>query len=281
MEEIKKIEISFFPKPPRLAVLVASALALFLFMLAVNEGITVRNSLKPKTERTISLSAEGKVSASPDTARFELSVLSEAKKPKDAQADNTKKMNAIIDFLKSQGVDAKDLKTSAYSLNPKYYYPYDYPRIPCPMENEVVSGSFSCPPKFPLIIGYEANQTLDVKVRNLELAGALLDGAVSNGANQAGGIQFFIDEPDKYKAEAREKAFQNAKEKAEVLAKTAGVRLGKVVTFFEGQISVPSIYRGESAFLKASDEGGVASAPSLEPGSQDVSVTVNVVFEIK
>lgn len=280
MPESPKYEVSFSPQPPKLAWLAVGVVALFLLALTVKEGIEIRDALKPKTERTISLSAEGKVSAAPDTAQIQFSVISRDKRPQDTQAENAGKMNAIVEFLKSQGVEAKDIKTSAYSLSPRYYYPYDYPRIPCPLESEVVPpGPFPCPPKSPVIIGYEVQQTVTAKIRKLDTAGALLEGAVNRGANQVGDVQFFIDEPDAYKAEARQKAFQNAKEKAQALAKEAGVKLGKVITFSEGQAIVPLPYRTGIAFEKAVSAEGVA--PTLEPGSQDITVTVNVVFEIK
>ncbi|MEK7627186.1 MAG: SIMPL domain-containing protein [Patescibacteria group bacterium] len=247
------------------------------------QSINILDSGDNNNENTITISAEGKVDAVPDVARVNFSVMAQGKTPKEVQQQVSEKMNKIIDFIKNQEVDAKDIKTLNISVNPQYYYSYDYPRIPCPLMSEVYPPSsfpISCPPKSPVIIGYEANQTLDVKIRKLNDVGDIIDGAVENGATQVGGINFSIDDPDELKAQARELAFKKAREKADSLAKIAGMKIKKVVTFSESDGYFPLYY----GIMDAKGMGGgmeTGTETSVEPGSQEVTVTMNVTFEIK
>src|SRR3989338_1595971 len=191
-----------------------SALILAATVYISIQSINILDSGDNNDGNTITISAEGKVDAVPDVARVDFSVIAQGKTPKEVQRQVSEKMNKIVDFIKEQGVDAKDIKTLNISVNPRYYYSYDYPRIPCPLMDEVYPSSsspISCPPKSPVIIGYEASQTLDVKIRELDNAGDIIDGAVENGATQVGGINFSIDDPDELKAQAREQAFRKAR----------------------------------------------------------------------
>jgi len=151
-----------------------SALILAATVYISIQSINILDSGDNNDENTITISAEGKVDAAPDVARVDFSVIAQGKTPKEVQRQVSEKMNKIADFIKEQGVDAKDIKTLNISVNPRYYYSYDYPRIPCPLMSEVYPSSsspISCPPKSPVIIGYEASQTLDVKIRELDNEG--------------------------------------------------------------------------------------------------------------
>lgn len=271
-----------FPHPPRLAL---GALSLFLLVLSFNyifDTYRIYQSVQA-AEKTITISAEGKVRAIPDLATMSFSVITEHKDSKAAEAENTGKVNAILDFITSRGVDTKDVKTSQYSLTPQYYYPYQYPHTPCPRASEVVSPkSFSCPPKFPLIIGYEITQSITVQVRNFGILGELVSGTILRGANQVGNVSFSIEDPDKLKNEARKLAIESAKAKAEDLAKTAGVSLGRVVSFSEGTIYVPQPYYSRLGDVAAESAGGSkVSPPRFEAGSEDVQVSMSVIFALR
>ena len=260
-----------------------SALILAATVYISIQSINILDSGDNNDENTITISAEGKVDAAPDVARVDFSVIAQGKTPKEVQRQVSEKMNKIADFIKEQGVDAKDIKTLNISVNPRYYYSYDYPRIPCPLMSEVYPSSsspISCPPKSPVIIGYEASQTLDVKIRELDNAGDIIDGAVENGATQVGGINFSIDDPDELKAQAREQAFRKARAKAEALAKIAGMKIKRVITFSESDGYFPPYYGTMDAMgMGGGVEKGIET--SVEPGSQEVTVTLSVTFEIK
>lgn len=268
------------PHPPKVMIYFVS---LFLIVISFNyflDSIKILKSIRAE-KKTISVSAEGKLSAVPDIASLTLSVIIEDKDPKKVESENSKKANGIIDFVKSLGVKSEDIKTSNYSLTPKYYYPYDYPRIPCPLESEVISPKpFLCPPKFSLIIGYELNQSISLKIRDFKIIGSVISGSIEAGANQISGVSFSIEDPDKLKNEAKKLAIESAKEKAKELAKSAGVRLGRVVSFSEGEIFSP-----QPRFLEAGTVGAFKSEsavlPQIEPGSEEVRATMSVIFEIK
>ncbi len=207
-----------------------------------------------KDPRTITISAEGKVTASPDTAKIQLSVVTDGKTADEVQQKNSQDMNKVTDFIKSSGVEIKDIKTTYYNLYPKYDY---------------VNGR-------QISAGYTLSQTLEVKIRDLKKTGEILTGAVVRGANQVSGVEFFVDDPDNLKAQAREQAFGKAQTKAQELAKLAKVRLGKVITFSESFSGQPPIF-----LEKSLGYGGGGPAPDIQSGSQEITVSVNVVFEIK
>ena len=205
---------------------------------------------------TIAISAEGKVTALPDIATISIGLQTENRAVSAAQKDNTAKMNAIIGKIKSFGVAAEDIKTSNYSIYPQYDY---------------VNGQ-------RVDRGYTVMQNVDVKVRALEKIGDLLSAAGELGANQVGGVAFTIDEPEELRQQARLKALETAKKKAQALADASGVRLGKVVGFSENEGYVPGpLYYARDA---AMGMGGGNSAPSVQSGSQDVVVNVTVLYEI-
>lgn len=204
----------------------------------------------------VTLSATGKTTVTPDTAEVHLSVLTEAATPQDAQKRNTAKMNEVVEFLKSLPIEDKDLKTASYALYPKYEY---------------TQGKSN-------IVGYTLTQTLRVVVRDSGKIGVILEGATQRGINQVGDIRFFVDDPEKFRDEARDEAFAKVQKKAKELAGQAGIKLGSIISFseFSGETPPPIFYgRG----------GGLAEAaggpPQIEPGAQDMEVTVTVTYAIR
>jgi len=207
--------------------------------------------------RTVTVQGEGKVSVVPDLATLNVSVLSEAKTVKQVIADNTIKMNQVIAKMKELGIADKDMVTSAYNLSPQYYYPQN---------------------ARPQINGYQLDQTLTLKIRNLDLVDNVIDGATALGANNVYGLAFGLDDDSKAKAEARDKAFTAAKDKAEVMAKAAGVKLGRVYSFSEGSNYIPPTPYYAKAMMAESSAG---AAPDIQSGSQEYTVTVSMTYEIE
>ena len=212
----------------------------------------------PLTQYTISIDGEGKVTATPDVAVVSLGVQSDAKMVKDAQADNSKKMNDIVKAVKDAGVKDADIQTTNYNIYPKYSYD----------QNRGTSD----------IIGYTVSQSVTVKVRDLDKVGGILFKAGELGANQVGGVQFTVDNPESLKVQAREKAINNAREKANVLFDKLGLKPGRIVSFNESGNGAYPIYAKE---MSAYGMGGGAPAPSIETGSLDITVNVSLTFEIK
>ncbi|MDO8303437.1 MAG: SIMPL domain-containing protein, partial [Sedimentisphaerales bacterium] len=182
--------------------------------------------------------------------------------PVKLQTDNNTKVNAAIDFVKAQGVDAKDIKTSDYNLSPNYIW------------NQKTGKS--------TIDGYTLNQSVSVKVRDLGKVSAILGGLPAKGINQIGGVNFSIEDQDKYLNVAREEAFTKARAKAQAMAKYSGARIGRVVTFSESNGGYPyPMYYAKEASVGRGGDAQMPPAPVIEPGSQDVTVNVSVVYELR
>lgn len=224
-----------------------------------------RNSLKEfdyigksaETPNTIAVTGEGSVNAVPDIAKIEVGLNTEAKTVAAAQKENTEKMNAVIAAIKGLGIEAKDLQTQNYNIYPKY---------------EWTDGKSK-------IVGYTVNQSLKVKVRDNGKVSEVLKVSADNGANQIGNLNFEIDDPDKLTGEAREKAIEDAEQKAETLAKSLGVKLGKVVSFSEanaGRVDYPKYMSAADGF----GVGGGTPAPEIQAGENEIKVEATIVYEI-
>lgn len=224
---------------------------------------------------SISVTGEGEVVTVPDVATFSFSVSADAANVSDAQSRVTEKMNAVLAALEALGVEEKDIKTSGYSVWPKYRYEsaVSYPCTPN-----------SCPPSpggRQVLEGYTANHFVTVKVRNTEDAGRALAVAGDNGATDISGISFTMDDPDQALEEARALAIADAKTKAKVLSKDLGVRLVRVVSYFDSTQNPPMPYGmghdGDMAVMMKSAE----SSPTIPQGENKVRVNVTVTYEIR
>ncbi|MBI2670246.1 MAG: SIMPL domain-containing protein [Candidatus Yanofskybacteria bacterium] len=224
------------------------------------------------TTNTVSFSGEGKVMAKPDIAMVEFSIITEATTSKAAQDDNSKKSQKVTDFLKKQGIEDKDIKTTSYSIYPKYSYPR--PVIYNQSEPSILPPERDGQPK---IVGYQVTQSFQVKVRNFDKLSGIVDGLVSVGVNNVNNLGFSVEDLEKLKSEARAKAIADAKKKADELKSQIGIRLGKIVNFSEGFGGYPGIY-----YAKAEDMGGGdVSGPSLPPGEDEITVNVTLTYQIK
>ncbi len=207
---------------------------------------------------TISASSEGKTLVSPDTAEIDLSVVSRGKNPTDLADTNNTKMSAVIDNLKSQGIDSKDIKTTTYNLNPDYAY------------DENTRRSY--------ITGYTMTQTVTVKVRDLAKVASVLAGVTPLGVNQIGSVRYTIENQDAALQTARDEAISKAKAKAKGMASASGGRLGRLLNIYESQSGpIPYYYSTKEAFGMG---GGPVAAPTVEPGQQEVKVQVSLTYEL-
>lgn len=248
---------NLFPEDKRLLTVVWLLLSFFLFLAGFNQLVNAWNSYRnggaTNIYQTVSFVGEGKIKAAPDTAKAEIGLVTEGKDTITVQNENSSKMNAVVKFLKEKGIDEADIKTSNYSLSPKYEY------------NKGKSS----------LVGYVLNQNLTVTVRNLDKIGEILDGAVSSGANRIDSVSLFVDKPEELKNKAREEAVRQAKEKAVATSEIAGLRLGRLVGFSEGFSGEPPV------FFEAMAKGGAASAPQIEPGSQEIKVSITLTYLLK
>ena len=254
-------QIPYFKRPLKgiLMVLLAALIFMTLIFLifATQNEIKKGRYIGQEIERTssVAVSGQGKVSAKPDIGEVSLSVVSEAPTVAAAQKDNTEKMNKIIAGMKGLGVEEKDLKTTNYTIYPKYQYVYGKSNI----------------------IGYEVNQTLEVKIRNLDKVGDILTKATELGTNQMGALSFTFDDPEGLQAEARKKAIDEAKEKAEVLADDLGVKLVRIISFSESTSQPsPPYYYAEKLGV-----GGGGETPEIQTGQNEIVANVTITYEIQ
>ena len=217
---------------------------------------------------SISVTGEGEAVSVPDIATFSFTVSADAKLVGDAQEEVTKKMDTILMGLEGLGIDEKDIKTTDYSVWPKYTY-----------EPTICSTSY-CPPGRQIPDGYTANHSVTVKVRKTEDAGAALALVGEKGATGLSSISFSVDDQDKILDEARAMAIEDAKDKAKTLSRELGVRLVRVVSFYDNAGGVPMPYYGEGMggdMIKTSS----VSNPTIPTGENKVTVSVTVTYEIR
>ncbi len=208
------------------------------------------------TERTVSVSAQGRVSAAPDRASISTGVQTEADTAREAMARNTAAMSKLIDGLKALGIAAKDIQTTAIQVNPRYTNPRDG--------------------KPPVINGYTALNQVRIVVVDIKKIGEVLDAALTLGANQMGGIGFEVSTAETLKDDARKAAMVNARRRAELYAAAAGATLGQVLSIAEDiRMAGPAPYAGRMKSMAAAQDVPV------EAGSVDLETTVHVTWSLK
>ncbi len=245
---------------PVIIVAAVVLLGLFAFLIAKtrNELAVHRTIGRPADVRdTFTIEGEGKVSGTPTLAEISFGLLSEGSDVAKIQKDNTQKVNAMIAAVKQLGIAEKDIQTSQYSINPKYDYRDGASKI----------------------IGYQVSQSVNLKLRDLSKIGDVLTKVGQLGGNQVNGPSFTIDDPSSLKQEARMKALEDARKKAEALSDVLGVKIGRVVTFTESSNNsgpIPMMYRE----MAAMDASAPVANPTIQAGSLDVMSNVSVTFEV-
>jgi uncharacterized protein YggE len=201
----------------------------------------------------ISVIGEATVSVPPDQAQIDGGVANDAKTAREASDANNVAMGKVLLALKGAGIDEKDFQTSRLSLQPQY----------------APNRSGPSP-----IVGYHATNRVTIRVRDVTKIASVIDVLVAAGANDIGGINFMVSQASKLLDEAREQAISDARRKAQIYARAAGVTLGEPLGISE-QSSPTPVFRGKVA------TGMAASAAPVAQGEETLSVTVNVSWAIK
>ena len=201
---------------------------------------------------TISVTGEATVSVPPDVAQIDGGVTSEAKTAREASEANNAAMGKVLQALKGAGIEEKDVQTSRLSLQPQ-----SAPNRTGP----------------PAISGYRASNRVTIRVRDVAKVANAIDTLVGAGANEIGGINFVVSQASKLLDEARERAVADARRKAEIYAKAAGVTLGAPLSISEEGNSAPVPYRRMAA--------GMAVSAPVAQGEETLAVTVSVSWAIK
>jgi uncharacterized protein YggE len=200
----------------------------------------------------ISVTGEATISVPPDLAQIDGGVSSDAKTAREASDANNAAMGKVLLALKAAGIEEKDVQTSRLSLQPQYA-----PNRPGPSP----------------VVGYRASNHVTVRVRDVTRIAGMIDTLVGAGANEIGGINFMVSQSSKLLDEAREKAVADARRKAEIFARAAGVTLGAPLSISEEGSPGPMPFRKMA--------GGMAAAAPVAQGEETLSVTVSVSWAIK
>jgi uncharacterized protein YggE len=202
----------------------------------------------------ISVTGEATVSVPPDQAQIDGGVTSDAKTAREASEANNAAMGKVLLALKGAGIEEKDYQTSRLSLQPQY-------------------ANSSKVSERPGVVGFRASNRVTVKIRDVAKVANVIDVLVGAGANEIGGINFTVTQASKALDEARAKAIADARRKAEIYARAAGVTLGEPISISEEGAPAP-LFRGRMAAPMA------AGAPVAQ-GEETLSVTVSVSWAIK
>lgn len=232
---------------------------------------------------TISFSGHGEVSAVPDIANVYFTISKDAKTAKEAQDGVAEMEKKALDFLEEKGIAEKDIKTTDASVYPKYEYQQSIcpqPAMERSVDGAVSSPAYYCPPGKQVLTGYTASESITVKIRKVDDAGAVMQGLGLAGVSNLSGPNFAIDEEDELKAQARKLAIDEAKAKAEALAKDLGVRLVKIVSFSESGNNYPMMYAADAAMARSMQEKAPAPA-ELPKGENTISSDVLITYEIR
>lgn len=225
--------------------------------------------------RTITLTSTGKVTVIPDIATVSFDIVKEGKQVSDISNETNKAMQAVIDYLKKEGVNSKDIKTSQYNISQTY-------EDKCVYGTEATTSSIYPPSKTcsSKVSGYKITQSVSVKIRDFKKIDAIIGNLTSLGVNQMSNLNFGIDDSEVLQNQAKIEAINQIKEKAKILSASTGIRLGRIIAINEANSYGYGGYGyADSAMLKSSIPASVP-AP-IEPGSQDVSQTVSITYEIK
>lgn len=208
---------------------------------------------------TLTVSAEGKVSRAPDVADLSAGVVTQAATATAAMSDNAQRMSAVVAALRKAGVADRDIQTAGLNLNPQYRY----------VENQP-----------PQLVGYQAANTVSVRVRDLKNMGRAIDALVASGANQVNGPSFRLDKPEGALDEARTDAVKTARARAALYASAAGMKVRRIVSINENGGYAPPPYPMPMMRAAAAPMAEKADTP-VAPGEVEQSVSVTVTFELE
>lgn len=202
-----------------------------------------------KLDKLVTVTGEGTITAVPDSAVIRLGVSSQGKTARAASDANAKEMTVVLAAIKESGVADRDIQTTSLSLQPQY--------------DQNKTGAAR-------LIGFQANNQVTVKIRDIGRLPAVLDRAIAAGANEMSGIEFVVSEQTKLLDKARTAAITDARRKAELYANAAGMKVGRVMAISEEGLTPPRAFQAMRA----------GAAASIAPGEQMLRAVVTVSYEL-
>ena len=216
----------------------------------------------PKEVPTVSVSGTGIVKVAPDMAVLTLGVIREAKTARDAVTANNTAMGEILAGLKAEGIADKDLQTSGFSISPRYVYPK--------RDSKGVQPA-------PKIVGYVVNNTLSVRIRDLESVGEILDRTINWGVNTGGNIRFTNADTESLLRDARALAVKDAVSRATTLVEAAGYTLGSILSIREGATGPGPVPVVRARAMSVQEDAGTVPVAA---GENEYRITVSINWEI-
>ena len=235
--------------------LLAAALALWMPMAACAQPQTATGYAVPADGTLLSVSASADAKRVPDVATISTGVVTQAADANAAMRANAVQMDKVMGAIRAAGITERDIQTSGISLNPNYKYAENQP---------------------PTIVGYQASNTVNVKVRDLSKLGKVLDTFVAQGANQVNGPNFEVDKPDEAYDEARIAALKKAQARAQTYADALGLKVRRIVSISEGGASFPQ----PIMMVREMAADAMQKQTAVAPGESTLSVNIDVVFEL-
>lgn len=209
----------------------------------------------PADGTLLSVSSHAEARRVPDIATVSAGVVTQAGDANAAMRQNAEQMARVVAAIRAAGIAERDVQTAGVNLNPQYRYAENQP---------------------PVITGYQATNTVNATVRDLSRLGRILDALVATGANQISGPSFDVDGKDEAYDEARREALDQARRRAQMYAKTLGLRVRRIVSIDESA--------GQGAprpmFARAKVMSADMAETSISPGENVLGITLDVVFEL-
>lgn len=232
------------------------AVALLAFAAPMLPVAAQDNSYTVAADSTLlSVSAQAEARRVPDVAAISAGVVTQATDANAAMRANAGQMAKVMAAIKAAGIAERDIQTSGINVNPQYRY----------IENQP-----------PAITGYQASNTVNLKVRDIAKLGKVLDALVASGANQVNGPSFEIDQPEAAYDEARRGALEKAQARAAMYAKALGMRVRRIVSISEGGGFRPPVPMPMMAMARGKAEADT----TVSPGETTLAANLDVVFEL-
>ena len=242
-------------RQPFQRLLLASALAIGTIAMTTASAQSPSPPIAAPSDGTLlSVSASAEATRVPDVASLSTGVVTQAADANAALKANSAQMNKVVAAIRAAGIAERDIQTSGININPQYRYAENQP---------------------PTITGYQASNTVNIKVRDIAKLGEVLDALVASGANQVNGPSFEIDQPEAAYDEARQAALKKAQARAEMYAKSLGLRVRRIVSISEG-----GGFRPPMPMMKAMAMDARAESAPVAPGETTLSANLDVVFEL-
>jgi uncharacterized protein YggE len=217
---------------------------------SLDEVLKAIGGAKPETSADITMRA-------PDIAEVSGGVVTSAPTAAAAMAENASKMNAVVNAIRKAGIADRDIQTTGLNLAPQYRYENNQP---------------------PVLTGYQATNTVNLRIRKIADTGKLLDALVNVGANQINGPTFKVDDSESALDEARQAAVRTAQERAALYAKATGMSVRRLVTLSESGGFDPGLRPMMRAMAM---DSAPAAPPPVAPGEVSLNINLTVVFELE